>query len=225
MNNFQKYSRPGVYIICHLPSGRKYVGQAANMYSRWTVHRHHLKKGTHHCTYLQRAWNKYPEQEFEFRAIQFGTVDNLDELETKWYNRFRGSLFNIKPPGKCGRGYTMSLESRLKLSRSAKLISNTDEQRKMRSERTKRMHAEGRITYRPVVCPVRVCKKCGKQFNRYKKANDSYHQGFNCLTCMAAQFANSGGRFDIESFQVTQEEFDDAAYELTCVRLYKPEGV
>lgn len=38
MNNFQKYSRPGVYIICHLPSGRKYVGQAANMYSRWTVH-------------------------------------------------------------------------------------------------------------------------------------------------------------------------------------------
>ena len=56
----------GVYTITS-PSGKKYIGSAAVSFAqRWSVHKHHLRKGTHHSPYLQRAWDKYGEENMVF---------------------------------------------------------------------------------------------------------------------------------------------------------------
>lgn len=48
----------GVYTITS-PSGGTYVGSAVNFASRWRLHRHHLRAGTHHNPLLQNAAVKY----------------------------------------------------------------------------------------------------------------------------------------------------------------------
>jgi group I intron endonuclease len=56
----------GVYRIYHLASGKTYVGSSTNVPDRWRVHRQGLKGGRHHSKHLQRAWEKYGEEAFEF---------------------------------------------------------------------------------------------------------------------------------------------------------------
>src|SRR4051812_40627832 len=88
----------GVYAIVHLRSGRRYVGSAAYVVGRWTVHRHQLRKGNHHCSYLQRAWNKYDEDQFRFKLLESCAVNGLAQLEQHYMDETPpGKLFNIQP--------------------------------------------------------------------------------------------------------------------------------
>jgi group I intron endonuclease len=67
----------GVYEIVNLVNGKRYVGSAANFKTRWSVHRHGLKRGKHHSPHLQAAWNKYGAQAFEFRRLLICDPPNL----------------------------------------------------------------------------------------------------------------------------------------------------
>lgn len=61
----------GVYIIENVVNGRAYVGSAVDIQSRWKDHRIDLRLGRHHSKFLQRAWNKYGPQAFEFRVLLY----------------------------------------------------------------------------------------------------------------------------------------------------------
>lgn len=58
----------GVYTITS-PSGGTYVGSAVDFASRWSVHRHHLRKGTHHNIKLQNAAAKYGIASLVFKKL------------------------------------------------------------------------------------------------------------------------------------------------------------
>lgn len=214
--------RSGIYGIRHIPSKRIYIGQAQDIGGRWSVHLATLRLNSHHCYYLQNLWNKYPEDEFEFRGLQFVSTDELNKAEIKWCSRFQELLLNIHPPGGVIRGFKHREEVKARMKVSAKRASNTPEQRKMRSERAKRQHEEGNIPARQLIEPVKVCTCCGNPFNRYKLTR-GYHNGRKCLVCMAVTFASQGGRFNLDQFQIDQDEWDYAAYELTWNREYNPE--
>jgi DNA adenine methylase len=59
----------GIYEIANRVNGKRYIGSAAYFNKRWSQHRHQLRRGTHHCAHLQRAWTKYGESEFVFRVL------------------------------------------------------------------------------------------------------------------------------------------------------------
>jgi group I intron endonuclease len=65
----------GVYIIRCKTTGKVYVGSALNFASRWNTHRAALVAGTHYNLKLQRAWNKYGAEDFEFEPIIFCTAE------------------------------------------------------------------------------------------------------------------------------------------------------
>lgn len=79
----------GVYQILCVPTGKVYVGSASDLYDRWREHRWHLKRGTHHSLYLQRAWDKYGETAFEFSVIELVPVEQLLEVEQRWIDATR----------------------------------------------------------------------------------------------------------------------------------------
>lgn len=145
------YKNPkcGIYAITHLPSGRRYVGQAQNIELRWTNHRFHLRQGTHGSTYLQRLWTKHGESQFSFTILQLCKRKNktLDTLETHWFNltKEQGLLLNLFPPGKSRRGFTHTVEARKKISEVQLKVGADLEERKRRSERAARQHAEGNL--------------------------------------------------------------------------------
>ena len=59
----------GIYEIVQRTSMKRYVGSAVDFAARRRLHISQLKRGNHHSLYLQRAWDKYGESEFEFRII------------------------------------------------------------------------------------------------------------------------------------------------------------
>lgn len=59
----------GIYIIRNINDGKVYVGSAANISNRWSVHRRALNAGTHHSAKLQRAWAKHGWDAFAFEVV------------------------------------------------------------------------------------------------------------------------------------------------------------
>ena len=77
----------GIYQITNVFNGKKYVGSTVDFERRWKRHLDNLRKGRHHNSRLQRAYNKYGEGVFEFSVLEYvGTNRNLLEREQFYIN-------------------------------------------------------------------------------------------------------------------------------------------
>jgi group I intron endonuclease len=86
----------GLYAIVHIPTNKAYVGSSLNIKRRIKEHKTQLKYNKHHCTYLQNAWNKYGETQFEFKIpTVVETIEEARELEQAFLECFFDKLFNI----------------------------------------------------------------------------------------------------------------------------------
>lgn len=99
----QKYKKDiGIYKIVNLINGHVYVGQTKEKFQRrYWLHRWKLRNGTHDNLYLQRAWNKYGEDNFSFIVIEVLPIDKIDEREKYWiaYYRKNGGCYSIQDGG------------------------------------------------------------------------------------------------------------------------------
>lgn len=71
----------GVYKIVNKVNGKIYVGSAKNIDKRRVGHRSGLRHNKHGNVYLQNAWSKYGEDNFEFSTIEECEVMLLIERE------------------------------------------------------------------------------------------------------------------------------------------------
>lgn len=87
----------GIYRIRCTYSERWYVGRSENVESRWYEHRYYLNQGLHENLYLQRAWNKYGEESFEFEMVEEVLEGELQSIEQAYLDAFWGTgwLFNM----------------------------------------------------------------------------------------------------------------------------------
>jgi group I intron endonuclease len=109
--------RPGIYVIRNTISGRRYVGSASRIDSRWRMHLKELRQGTHHSRVFQRSWDKHGEAAFSFDVLEF--VEDKTSLvarEQFWidalgaHHTLRG--LNIAPKAGSNRGIIRSEEAR-----------------------------------------------------------------------------------------------------------------
>jgi predicted GIY-YIG superfamily endonuclease len=80
----------GIYLIS-TPRGNKYIGSSNNIYRRWSEHRRNLRRGSHHSTRLQAAWNRHAG-ELRFEIICECSIDLLEKLEQKYISEMKASL-------------------------------------------------------------------------------------------------------------------------------------
>ena len=83
---------------------------------------------------MQRAWNKYGAEAFEFEVLEIGTVD-LDQRELFYINQLNSSLpkfgYNIsKETNNARLGHQQSKKSRKKISKKLKGIKRSIETKK-----------------------------------------------------------------------------------------------
>ena len=71
----------GIYKIKCLKNNKVYIGQSVNIMQRWYVHKTKLRANKHDNIYLQNAWNKYGERNFEFSLIERCKKEELDSKE------------------------------------------------------------------------------------------------------------------------------------------------
>lgn len=60
----------GIYMIINLINGKKYIGSSINIRQRLWEHRATLRHNKHYNNHLQRAWNKYGEENFDFSILE-----------------------------------------------------------------------------------------------------------------------------------------------------------
>lgn len=84
----------GIYSITNLVNNMIYIGQSVDVQSRWNTHKNDLNKNKHDNSYLQRSWNKYGKDNFEFNILEKCDRSELDKKE-KYYIGFFNSNDDI----------------------------------------------------------------------------------------------------------------------------------
>ena len=87
-----------IYKIRNVLNQNYYIGSTVDSRKRFWAHRKELRRGTHDCVHLQRAWNKYGEDCFKFEIVeQLSSKEELYPAEQKWLDAHFGKqyLYNV----------------------------------------------------------------------------------------------------------------------------------
>ena len=77
----------GIYMIkCNRTKSSNgiYIGQSVNIKYRLRKHKESLRRNGHDNKHLQRIWNKYKEESFEFSIVEICEKESLTEREIHW---------------------------------------------------------------------------------------------------------------------------------------------
>lgn len=129
----------GIYQIRCVFNNKIYIGSTVSFSKRFAVHRHRLRKGKHHSSYLQNSWDKYGESNFIFEILEEVPIVNLIEREQFHLDLNQSFLrengYNQAAfAGRSTVGRIISDETRLKLIEARKRWSFTEETKKKMSE-------------------------------------------------------------------------------------------
>lgn len=110
----------GIYSIVNKINGHQYIGSSVDVYKRWKDHRLRLNKRIHENKYLQRAWNKYGENGFEFALLLSCSKDERYKIE-QLHIDVCSPEYNIAPMavggGLTGRKATEEAKKNMSLAR------------------------------------------------------------------------------------------------------------
>lgn len=209
--------KSGVYCIENLINHKKYIGQSVDMEQRWRQHKCELNRGHHDNDYLQKSWNKYGADNFNFYIIELCDVVELDELEVyyidlydtlnrdKGYNLTSGGSANkhyseevCKKISKALMGHEVSLETRIKVSKNHANVSGKNHPMygRKHSEGAKekmRQAGIGRPSARKNLNPV-LCKELNKVFDNATEAGKALNlDSSGILKCCRGERKTCGG--------------------------------
>ena len=121
---------PGVYMILCLANNKRYYGESKNLSIRLSQHKSRLRKNMHENLELQRDFNLYGENNFEFSCIYISRNCSKDErvaMEMELIGRNKSICYNIissinrqkeNNPFPYGEGRTHTQETRQQISKS-----------------------------------------------------------------------------------------------------------
>src|SRR5258706_10432113 len=113
----------GIYCIENKTDTKKYIGQAQDIGRRYKRHMRELRKNKSNNKHLQRAWNKYGEENFIFYIIEECDIESLDKKEIYYIKKLKSHSsengYNISWGGNAPmRGVFVTDEHRKHLSES-----------------------------------------------------------------------------------------------------------
>jgi group I intron endonuclease len=110
-----------VYEIRNILNNKVYIGSSIHLEKRFKEHKNSLIRESHHNKHLQRAWNKYGVDKFEFRILELVQDKNsLLKREQCWID-FKDSSdvdkgYNISPTAGNNLGMKFDIERRERMS-------------------------------------------------------------------------------------------------------------
>ncbi len=83
----------GIYCIHCIPTNKRYIGSSTDINFRLMQHRSALKNKKHSNPYLQRAYNKHKEHNFQYSILEETVLEELLDRENFYISKFE-SLIN-----------------------------------------------------------------------------------------------------------------------------------
>ena len=109
-----------IYAIVNNVTCDMYVGSAVVVTRRWATHRRDLAKQCHYNSRLQRAYDKYGKEAFDWEIVQIvGDKNKLITQEQFWIDFF-APIYNGRPIANSPLGTKHSDATRAKMSAAAK---------------------------------------------------------------------------------------------------------
>lgn len=127
-----------IYCIENTFNKKKYIGKTICSFNiRKKNHINTLKAGKHANFHLQRAWDKYGENNFNFYILEECDKDKIDEREIYWIKSLdtQKNGYNITSGGGGTSGWIASEETREKHKQS--MLNMSNETRQKLSEKAK----------------------------------------------------------------------------------------
>lgn len=141
-----KKKKSGIYAIVNKVNGKMYIGSTRSTQGfskRWASHKYKLNNNRQFNDYLQKSWNKYGADNFEFIILEECSDDVIIERENYFINKYEtmdaDKGYNLKNASQT----VLSEESKLKISNSLKRswkngkYKYTKEHRELMSKRMK----------------------------------------------------------------------------------------
>lgn len=158
----------GIYKIENKLDGKKYYGSSKNIKKRWNRHKRDLNRKIHDNVYLQRAWNKYGEENFIFDIVYQCDEESLLIIEQKYLDT--NPEYNIGINASGGDNLTNNPNKEDIINRMKKTIRNkidnmSEEERREKWSKPKDLNPNWRGGSSTHYC------ECGKEI------------GYNHITC------------------------------------------
>lgn len=131
----------GIYLITCTKNDQRYVGSSKHIDYRWRKHREMLTSNKHFNRYLQRSWNKYGSEAFEYAILEIvADASLLQEREQHWIDTLHPG-FNLSPFANrpTNTGFKASPATLRQMSESQRRVWDalTPEERKARGAKTR----------------------------------------------------------------------------------------
>ena len=123
----------GIYEILNKTTKKSYIGSSKQIEKRWEQHLQALEKEEHHSILLQRAWNKYGKECFEFIVKEECKEEELLEKEQKYLDLKPGYNVGFQASGGdnlTNHPHREEIIERRSITNSSRLNSLTKEERK-----------------------------------------------------------------------------------------------
>lgn len=78
----------GIYSIMNKQNKKYYIGQSVDIFHRFSQHKCELNKNEHVNKHLQYSWNKYGQDNFEFKIVEECQKEKLNERERYWITQY-----------------------------------------------------------------------------------------------------------------------------------------
>lgn len=117
--------KTGIYKISFLTTDRVYIGSSVNLRKRKNSHLCELRKGIHKNNMLQKAYNKYGENNMIFTIILECEPESLliyEEEQIRTHNSYRKGFNLVEKPSENMLGYKHTEQSKSKMSSSRKQL-------------------------------------------------------------------------------------------------------
>ena len=113
--------KSGIYKIENLVDGKVYIGSSITLERRLSDHRRLLNQKRHGNKHLQRAWDKYGEENFKFSIVKVCDKDENIQLEQYYIDKLNAcdNGYNISPTAGSSLGRLHSEETKRKITLKA----------------------------------------------------------------------------------------------------------
>ena len=140
----------GIYLITCTGNKKQYVGSTKDFAVRKRLHWSELRLGKHGNRHMQRSWNKYGAESFEWAVLEeVADLDRLLAREQYWIDTLHPAFNDMPNAARPSLGKKHSAETRAKISDAVKRGMQRPEVRQRLSKSTKQAWESGQFADRP----------------------------------------------------------------------------
>lgn len=131
----------GIYQIRNLLNDKSYIGSSAQIGRRFKDHQMCLRGDYHNNSHLQRSWNKYGEDTFEFSVLILCHPSMCAWYEQQFLDQWKPE-YNTCPTAYSSLGYKHTKNALRKIGAASRRRHSDEHNRKMSEAMRNRKHSD-----------------------------------------------------------------------------------